>query len=82
MHLVGDVARTALGAELGREQADVGTRVDEDVVADPATAEPPDPALDVTAKAVAAAADSGKPPPIPTIVKKPGNLAKTGRLLQ
>ena len=28
-------------------------------VADPATAAPPDPALDVTAKAVAAAADSG-----------------------
>jgi hypothetical protein len=33
-------------------------------------------------EAVAAAADAGKPPPIPTIVKKPGNLAKTGRLLQ
>jgi hypothetical protein len=31
--------------------------------------------------AAAEAADPGKPPPIPTI-KKPGNLAKTGRLLQ
>jgi hypothetical protein len=25
---------------------------------------------------------AAKPPPIPTVVKKPGNLAKTGRLLQ
>jgi hypothetical protein len=36
-------------------------------------------------EAVAAAAEAttpAKPPPIPTIVKKPGNLAKTGRLLQ
>ena len=34
------------------------------------------------AVAAAAEATSVKPPPIPTIVKKPGNLAKTGRLLQ
>jgi hypothetical protein len=29
-----------------------------------------------------AATPVAKPPPIPTVVKKPGNLAKTGRLLQ
>ncbi len=29
-----------------------------------------------------AAAEAAKPPPIPTAVKRPGNLAKTGRLLQ
>jgi hypothetical protein len=29
-----------------------------------------------------AAAEPAKPPPIPTVVKRPGNLAKTGRLLQ
>jgi hypothetical protein len=34
------------------------------------------------AVAAAAEATTAKPPPIPTIVKKPGNLAKTGRLLQ